>query len=589
MSRSTDQRSTEHQHVVKGSEVFVGGLSRGTTEDTIHEVFSSCGEIVEIRLIKDNKGNSKGFCFIRFGMKEAAQKAIKEKSGITLEGKKIGVLPSTEQDSLFLGNLRKDWVADEFDKIVRQAFPDVVSVNLAMPFYSGDTSLNQKQRNRGFAIVKFSSHAAAARAHRLGSKSDFLLAANCHPIVDWAEEEPEVNPEELAKIKIAFVRNLPIDADENYLTKLFEPLGELDRVVISKKSRSPVGFVHFTNRLDLDNAIREMNGKTVEGPNGGPSFNLQVEVARPIEKNRKRACEDTRNRLPNKISNTSKSAEDEEITSSGPKPQTQQMYSLEEPMVSDPYETAVVLLPAAVKERLLRILRLGIATRFDIDIQSLTTLKELPESAAISVLDQFMLSGADRLNKGDYLAGLISRHQVDKLGLDQHSLNLRRVEDIAAKELQYSSYSSQLHLPAVDTLGSRVGMMKSRYDTYTSHYSPSYLAQPLPSRATLGKMEESSSTLLSPPLRRTSVPSVSYGKLSLDSPFAATTDRPFTAAADRPFMAAADRPFMAAADRQQTRPRVRFDPFTGEPYKFDPFTGEPIVSETLPHRYGSPY
>lgn len=33
---------------------------------------------------------------------------------------------------------------------------------------------------------------------------------------------------------------------------------------------------------------------------------------------------------------------------------------------SDPYEAAVVSLPAAVKERLLRILRLGIATRFDV-------------------------------------------------------------------------------------------------------------------------------------------------------------------------------------------------------------------------------
>ncbi|KAL6982488.1 hypothetical protein U1Q18_042975 [Sarracenia purpurea var. burkii] len=77
---------------------------------------------------------------------------------IQLDGKKIGVVPSMEQDSLFMGNLRKDWSADDFDKIVRQVFPDVVSINLAMPFISGDTALGQKQQNRGFAIVKFSSH-----------------------------------------------------------------------------------------------------------------------------------------------------------------------------------------------------------------------------------------------------------------------------------------------------------------------------------------------------------------------------------------------------------------------------------------------
>lgn len=38
------------------------------------------------------------------------------------------------------------------------------------------------------------------------------------------------------------------------------------------------------------------------------------------------------------------------------------------------------------------------------------------------------------------------------------------------------------------------------------------------------------------------------------------------------------------SDHQQTRPRIRFDPFTGEPYKFDPFTGEPIVPESSSHQ-----
>lgn len=39
-------------------------------------------------------------------------------------------------------------------------------------------------------------------------------------------------------------------------------------------------------------------------------------------------------------------------------------------------------------------------------------------------------------------------------------------------------------------------------------------------------------------------------------------------------------------DRPGGRPQMRFDPFTGEPYKFDPFTGEPIVPESS---YENPY
>ncbi|KAA8530430.1 hypothetical protein F0562_005139 [Nyssa sinensis] len=525
MSQPLDHYSEDHQHAIKGSEVFVGGLAHTTTENKVHEAFSTCGEIMEIRLIKDQKSNSKGFGFIRFATKEAADKAVKEKSGFMLDGKKIGVLPSNDQDSLFLGNLHKDWSADDFDKIVRQVFPDVVSVDLAKPLSSGDNLLSQKQQNRGFAIVKFSSHAAAARA------------------------EPEIDPQELAKIKIAFVRNLPSDADENYLKKLFGPYGKLDKVVLSRKGRSSVGFVHFDKR---------------SVPKGGPSVKLLVEVARPIDKNRKRDRDNLQNNPVSMIASQSKPVRNDEIFSptGGSESRAQRVkYSLEDPVVADPYEAAVVSLPVVVKERLLRILRLGIATRFDIDMQSLTSLKELPESTAISVLDQFMISGADNHNKGAYLAGLISRHQVGRLELNQHALNLPRVGDIASMESKLSSYSSRFPPPAADSLALRVGSTAARYESYTSRYSSSLSDYPLYSRAAFGKLEETSPA----PLHLTPVSSTPYGTVGLDSLRT------------------------IASDRQPVRTQVRFDPFTGEPYKFDPFTGEPIRPESLPRQMGSPY
>lgn len=108
---------------MKGTEIFVGGLARTTTESKIHEVFSSCGEIVEIRLIKDQIGNAKGFCFVRFATKYAADKALKEKSGYVLDGKKIGIRPSVEQDTLFLGNLNKGLFHFSCKSIVQDLLP----------------------------------------------------------------------------------------------------------------------------------------------------------------------------------------------------------------------------------------------------------------------------------------------------------------------------------------------------------------------------------------------------------------------------------------------------------------------------------
>ncbi|KAF8408193.1 hypothetical protein HHK36_007335 [Tetracentron sinense] len=481
-----------------------------------------------------------------------------------LEGKKIGVVPSTAQDTLFLGNLRKDWSADEFDKMVRKDFQDVASVDLAMPLSGGNIPPGQKRQNRGFAFIQFLSHAAAARAHRVGSKPDFLLGGKWHPVVDWAEEEPEIDSEQMAKIKIAFVGNLPTNADEDYLKKLFEPLGKLEKVVLSKKGRFPVGFIHFAKRSDLDNAIKEMDGKTVEGPDG---------VAKPVNKNKKRARDESQSKPASKsVSHSKFSREDRARDFSGDQKSKAPRFnnSVEAPDVTDPYEAAVVTLPLAVADRLLQILRLGIATRFDvsdlmIDIQCITSLKKLPESIAVAILDQFMLSGADRYNKGAYLAGLISRHQVDKVGLNRDPLHLSRIGDIASRELELPSLSGRVHLPALDSLASPVGVAASRYDKYTaspvlSRYSASILDNHHTHRMGLGKLGKTSSVSY-----RTAVSSTSYGNVGMGTHISASDNR------------------------QPARPQVRFDPFTGQPYKFDPFTGEPIQLENPPQRSESLY
>lgn len=142
------------------------------------------------------------------------------------------------------------------------------------------------------------------------------------------------------------------------------------------------------------------------------------------------------------------------ITFGGTKFVTQaQKHLIKEPVVTDLVEAAVASLPVTVRERLLRIMRLSIATRFDIGIQSLTSLKDLPESAAISILDQFMLSGADKHNKTEYLAGLFSK--VTKLGVHAHNLDVSGIADTKPNEPHISGFSSRVYLPPGDSLSSR--------------------------------------------------------------------------------------------------------------------------------------
>ena len=45
----------------------------------------------------------------------------------------------------------------------------------------------------------------AARAHRVGRKQDFMLGGKWHPIVDWDEIDPELDPDEMAKVTFLFL------------------------------------------------------------------------------------------------------------------------------------------------------------------------------------------------------------------------------------------------------------------------------------------------------------------------------------------------------------------------------------------------
>ncbi len=72
--------------------LFVGGLSWGTTDDSLHSAFSPYGEIVEAKVITDREtGRSRGFGFVTFSNDEGAAKAITEMNGTELDGRSIKV------------------------------------------------------------------------------------------------------------------------------------------------------------------------------------------------------------------------------------------------------------------------------------------------------------------------------------------------------------------------------------------------------------------------------------------------------------------------------------------------------------------
>lgn len=72
--------------------LYVGNLSYRVSEDQFKDYFASFGEVLSAKIITDRfTGQSKGFGFVEFADKEAAQEAIKELNGSNFEGRSIVV------------------------------------------------------------------------------------------------------------------------------------------------------------------------------------------------------------------------------------------------------------------------------------------------------------------------------------------------------------------------------------------------------------------------------------------------------------------------------------------------------------------
>ena len=73
------------------NKAYVGNLSYQTEESGLESFFAECGEVSEVKLIKDyEKGRSKGFAFVSFGSDEAFEAAI-EKNGGELDGRSLRI------------------------------------------------------------------------------------------------------------------------------------------------------------------------------------------------------------------------------------------------------------------------------------------------------------------------------------------------------------------------------------------------------------------------------------------------------------------------------------------------------------------
>nr|AAC62511.1 RRM RNA binding protein GRY-RBP [Mus musculus] len=257
-----------------GTEIFVGKIPRDLFEDELVPLFEKAGPIWDLRLMMDPltglTGLNRGYAFVTFCTKEAAQEAAKLYNNHEIRsGKHIGVCISVANNRLFVGSIpkskTKEQILEEFSKVT-EGLTDVIL------YHQPD----DKKKNRGFCFQEYEDHKAAAQARRRLMSGKVKVWGNVGT-VEWADPIEDPDPEVMAKVKVLFVRNLANTVTEEILEKSFSQFGKLERV----KKLKDYAFIHFDERDGAVKAMEEMNGKDLEGEN------IEIVFAKPPDQKRK--------------------------------------------------------------------------------------------------------------------------------------------------------------------------------------------------------------------------------------------------------------------------------------------------------------
>ena len=127
--------------------MFIGNIPFIVSEEELREFFASCGEIENVRLVRDPKTFlGKGIGYVMFKTKEAMQKCIAEKDGSKFKNRELRVKRAVDPKRREKKQRKKQQAAEERLKAKAQDSDDDLPRNFE-DAYSSDDSDDEKQPN----------------------------------------------------------------------------------------------------------------------------------------------------------------------------------------------------------------------------------------------------------------------------------------------------------------------------------------------------------------------------------------------------------------------------------------------------------
>ncbi|XP_021252768.1 nucleolin isoform X1 [Numida meleagris] len=246
--------------------LFVKNLPYRVTEDEMKNVFENA---VEVRLVLNKEGSSKGMAYIEFKTEAEAEKALEEKQGTEVDGRAM-VIDYTgeksqqenqkgggerESKTLIVNNL--SYAASE--ETLQELFKKATSIKMPQ---------NNQGRPKGYAFVEFPTAEDAKEA--LNSCNNTEIEGRAIRLEfsspSWQKGNMNARGGFNQQSKTLFVRGLSEDTTEETLRESFE--GSISARIVTDRdtgSSKGFGFVDFSSPEDAKAAKEAMEDGEIDG------------------------------------------------------------------------------------------------------------------------------------------------------------------------------------------------------------------------------------------------------------------------------------------------------------------------------------
>lgn len=272
------QRDSELRRSGVGN-IFVKGLDVEIDSRTLHDTFEVFGPIASAKVALDDNGNPLGYGYVQYEAEESALAAVERANGMLLKGRQLYVAPYKPKTARMAQKGFTNIYVKHFpphvvdEESFRELFRDIGKItSIYLP--KGDDG-----KPKGFGFANFHDPKDAAEAVASLDKKVFedgamLYAAPAQKknfrarILRDKFEQIKRERQRSCQGRNLYIKHISLDMEDKDLHSLFEKFGTITsaKIMVDEQGQSRgFGFVCFSAVEEASNAIKEMNGKTVDG------------------------------------------------------------------------------------------------------------------------------------------------------------------------------------------------------------------------------------------------------------------------------------------------------------------------------------